>query len=55
MVGQAVPLFGRGKQALGQERELLGKDGELAGLGVAESAVDADQVAEVELLDGAPA
>ena len=47
-VGQAVPLLGRGQQALGQERERLGEDGQLAGLGVAEPAVDADQIAQVE-------
>ena len=55
MVGQPVPLLGRRQQALGQERELLGEDGQLAGLGVAEPAVDADQVAQVEQFDQAPA
>ena len=54
-VGQPVPLFGRRQQALGQEGQLLGEDRQLAGLGVAEAAVDADQVAQVELLDEAPA
>ncbi len=55
LVGQAVPLLGRGEQALGQERQLLGEDGQLAGLGMAEAAVDADQIAQVELFDQAPA
>ncbi len=54
-VGQAVPLLGGRQQALGQKRELFGEDGQLAGLGVAEAAVDADQVAQVELFDQAPA
>ena len=34
---------------------LLGEDGQLAGLGIAEPAVDADQIAQVEQLDQAPA
>ena len=34
---------------------LVGEDGQLAGLGVAERAVDADQVAQVEQLDQVPA
>ena len=48
-VGQAVPLLGRRQQALAQERQRRGEDGQLAGPGVAERAVDADQVAQVEL------
>ena len=50
-----MPLLGRRQQALGQKRELLGEDGQLAGLGVAEAAVDTDQIAQVELFDQAPA
>ena len=48
-VGHAVPLLGGRQQGLGQERQAVGEDGQLAGLGLAERAVDADQVAEVEL------
>ncbi len=32
-VGQTVPLLGRRKQAFAQERELLGEDGQFAGVG----------------------
>ena len=55
LVGETVPLFGRGQQALGQKGQLFGEDGQLAGLGVAQAAVDTDQVAQVELVDQAPA
>ena len=48
LVGQPVPLLGRREQALGQEGERLGEDGQLAGAGIAEASVDADDVAEVE-------
>ena len=55
LVGQTVPLFGRGQQALGQKGQFFGEDGQLAGLGMAKAAVDTDQVAQVELVDQAPA
>src|SRR5204863_10194779 len=54
-VGQTVPLLGRREQALGQERERLGEDGQLARPGVTEPAVDTDQIAEVEELSELPA
>ena len=54
-IGQTVPFLGRRQQALGEERDLLGEDGQLAGLGVAEPAVDSDQIAQVEQFDDAPA
>ena len=38
-----------------EKRDRLGENGQLAGLGVAEPAVDSDQIAEVELFDEAPA
>ncbi len=47
-VGQAVPLLGRRQQALRQDRQTVGEDGDLARLGSTEGAIDADQVAEVE-------
>ena len=50
-----MPLLGRREQALGQERQRLGEDRQLAGPGVAERPVDADQVAQVELGREAPA
>ena len=53
-VGQPVPLFRRRQQALGQEGELRGEDGQLAGLGVSERAVHADQVAQVQQLGEVP-
>src|SRR5450755_2124364 len=54
-IGEAVVLFGRSGQALAQDRESLGEDGKLAGLGAAQLAVDADDVAEVETLGELPA
>ena len=50
-----MPFFRRRQQALGKERDLLGEDGQLAGLGVAQPAVDSDQVSQVEQFDQAPA
>ena len=49
-IGEAVMLFGRRGEALGEDREVLGEDRELAGFGAAELAVDADDVAQVEAL-----
>ena len=54
-VGQAVPLLGRRQEALAQEGERLGEDGQLAGPGQAQAAVDADQVAQVQLRGERPA
>ena len=54
-VGQAVPLLGGGQQALGQHRQPVGEDGQLAGLRPPERAIDPDQVPEVELAGEAPA
>ncbi len=54
-VGQAMPLLGRGEQALGQESERLGEDGQLTGPGVAKPAVDADHVTKVEEFRELPA
>src|SRR5205823_11470014 len=54
-VGQSMPLLGRREQALGQEGDRLGEDSQLAGPGVADAAVDADQITEVEELGERPA
>ena len=54
-VGQPVPLLGRGQEALGQEGQARRKDGQLAGLGVSERAVNADQITQVQQLDKVPA
>ena len=53
-VGQALVLFRRGFDALGEEVDVGGEDGQLAHLGAAQLAVDADQVAQVELLGQFP-
>ena len=47
-------LSGCGSSDLARNVSLLGEDRRLAGLGLAEAAVDADQVAEVEVLGPAP-
>ena len=49
-----MPFLGGRQQALGQEREPGGEDGELAGLGESQRPVDADQVAEVEQIHQLP-
>ena len=46
----AGPLVRVRQQRLGQERQPLGEHGRLAAARLAEGAVDADQVAQVELL-----
>ena len=53
-VGQALVLFRRRFDALGEEVDVGGKDGQLAHLGAAQLAIDADQVAQVELLGQFP-
>ena len=53
-IGQAVVLFGRRLDRLGEEVQLLGEDRQLAGLGALQLAVDADQVAQVEALGQGP-
>src|SRR5262249_34115102 len=53
-VGQAVPLLWWREQALAEEREPVGKDGQLVGLRIAECAINSDEVAEVELLGQLP-
>jgi hypothetical protein len=50
-VGDAVELVGQRPQALGEEAQALDLDRQLAGLGLEERALGADDVAEVELLE----
>ena len=54
-IGQAVPLLGGRQEALAEERQDLGEDRQLAGPGPAEAAVNADQVAQVQLRGESPA
>src|SRR5262245_41207313 len=49
-IGEPVMLFRRRGEALGKDREPLGKYGKLARFRAAELAVDADDVAEVQAL-----
>jgi hypothetical protein len=51
-VGQAVPLLGKRPERLGEERRRGHPDGDLAGLRPEERALRADDVAQVELLEG---
>ena len=51
-IGQAVELFGQGAQALGQQGQLGGTDTQLAGLGAEHLALDTDDIAHVQLLEG---
>src|SRR3990172_2781994 len=53
-IGQAVVFFGWRGQRFGEQMDLLGEDGEFAGHGAAELAVDADDVAQVKALDELP-
>ena len=53
-VGQAVPLLGGREQALAQEGQLGGEDGQLASLGQTQAAIDTDDVAHVEFADELP-
>ena len=46
---QAVELLRQGRQGLGQKSEFFGVDGDLAGLGLEDKALDADDVADVHL------
>ena len=48
---EAVEFLRQGGQGLGQESELLGVDGDLAGLGLEDKALDADDVADVHSLE----
>ena len=50
-VGEAVPLLRQRPQRLGEHAELLRVDGQLVGLGAERRADDADEVAEVGLLE----
>ena len=50
-VGDAVELVGQRPQALGEQAQALDLDGQLAGLGLEERALGADDVAEVEALE----
>ena len=50
-VGEAVPLVGQRPQRLGEQRELAHLDRELALLGLHHRALDADPVAEVEVVE----
>src|SRR5262249_24902004 len=56
-VGQAVPLLGGRHEALAEERQAagFGEDRQIAGAGMAQRAVDAQQVAQVEPLGQGPA
>ena len=49
-----MEFFRRLRQRLAEDRELVDEDRDLAGLGTAQRAVDADEVAEVELLHQLP-
>ena len=51
-VGQAVELLRQGQQALGEQRQLGHANGNLAHLGAENLALDADNVADVQLLEG---
>ncbi len=53
-VARAVKLFRRLGQRLAEHRQLFDEDGHLAGVGQAQRAVDADDVAQVEVLDQLP-
>src|SRR5207249_367208 len=50
-----APLVGMGQQRLAQKMESVGENGQLAHLGHSECTVDADEIAEVELLRQSPA
>ena len=50
-VGDAVELVGQRPQALGEQAQALDLDRQLAGLGLEERALGADDVAEVEVLE----
>ena len=51
-IGQAVELLGQGAQALGQQGQLGGANAQLAGLGAEHLALDTDDIAHVQLLEG---
>ena len=53
-IDEAVELVGGRLQRLREELEARGEDRHLAGLRLAEPAVDADEVAEVEAVDDLP-
>ena len=50
-VGQTVEFFRQRLQALGQQRDLLGVDGDLAGFGFEHGAADADQIADIKFFE----
>ena len=52
LVGEAVELVRQRAQRLGQQADLGGLDGQLAGLGLHQRADDTDDVAEVPALEG---
>ena len=53
-IGQALVLLRRRLDALGEEMEVRGEDGQLADVRPLQLAVDADQVAQIELLGKLP-
>ena len=53
-IDQTVEFIGGRLQRLGQELETRREDGHLAGLRIAEPAVDADDVAQIEAIDDLP-
>ncbi len=48
---QAVELLRQGSQGLGQQGQFFGMDGNLAGLGLENKALDADDIADIHLLE----
>ena len=48
---QAVELLRQGSQGLRQQGQLFGVDGDLAGLGLENKALDADDIADIHLLE----
>ena len=53
-VGQTVPFLGRRQDSLGEHRQCVSPEGQLAGFGPAKRALDSDDVAEVQFLDDGP-
>ena len=51
-IGHALELLGQGAQALGQQGQLGGANTQLAGLGAEHLALDTDDIAHVQLLEG---